>query len=383
MGPWQWFLGLFKKDGTLNLSENCIGEISAEIFYKELAINAAINLISNTISNAEFLTFEKGKEIKRDHYYLLNVEPNMNNNANKFWRNVIYRLVYNNECLIILHNNMFFVADSFNKKKFALKENIYTDVVIEDYQLNDVFFEKEVLYLELHNKKMRTIIDGLYSDYGKLISASKKHNLRKKAKRGTLEVPGSYGQTENAQEELDDLLSNRFKKYFEAEGGAVLPLTNGLKFNEAERETTNNPSQEGREIKNFVDDIFDFVAIAFAIPPQLLKGDVADTEKAVNNFITFCIKPLADLLTDEINRKVYGKEGYLKKDYVKFDVSRVKHVVIDDIANALDILFRIGANTINDSLRILGREVIDEEWANTRFVTKNYDIIENLLEGGD
>ena len=47
----------------------------------------------------------------------------------------------------------------------------------------------------------------------------------------------------------------------------------------------------------------------FPIPPQLLKGNVADTEKAFNNFLTFCINPIAELLTDEINRKLYGKNS--------------------------------------------------------------------------
>ena len=383
MAVWDWFLGFFNKDdGTLKL-DVCVGELTAEIFYKELAINSAINLISNTLSNAEFLTFEKGEEVKKDNYYLFNVEPNQNKSANKFWRDVVYKLVYENECLVIQNDGMFYIVDEFNIKQFALKENIYTDVVIDDYKLNKVFWESEVLHFELHNQKMKTLIDGLYSSYGKLITSSSRHNLRKRAKRGTLEVPGSYPQTDEAQEDLQNLLKNRFKTYFEAETGAVLPLTNGLKFIEAEDKVSNNPSQEGRDIRSFIDDVFDFVAIAFSIPPQLLKGDVADTEKAVDNFLTFCINPLADLLTDEINRKYYGKKLYLDNTHVKLDTTRIKHVDIQDIANAMDILTRIGANSINDNLRILGREKIDEDWANARFMTKNYERIENFIVGGD
>lgn len=383
MKAWDWFMGLFKKDGTLNLTDVCVGELSAEIFYKELAINAAINLISNTLANAEFLTFEKGKEVRKDNYYLFNVEPNQNKSASKFWRDVVYKLVYDNECLVVMIDDQLYLADSFNKTVFALKENIYKNVVIDDYQLQGLFYESKVMHFELHNQKMKTIIDGLYGSYGKLISSSSKHNLRKRAKRGTLDIPASYPQTEEANEELADLLRNRFKRYFEAEGGAVLPLTNGLKYNESNEQASNNPSQEGRDIRAFIDDIFDFVAIALQIPPQLLKGDVADTDKVMNNFITFCIKPIADEITDEMNRKYYGKNLYLQKTYVKLDTTRVKQVDIKDVANALDILFRIGANTINDNLKILGREEIDEKWANERFITKNYDVIGNFKEGGD
>ena len=311
------------------------------------------------------------------------MEPNQNKSANKFWRDVIYKLVYDNECLVVMVNDMFYIAESFDKREFALKENIYTNVVINDYELNEFFIESNVLHFELHNQKMKTLIDGLYASYGKLISASSKHNLRKRAKRGILNIPGSFGQTEEQQNELQDLLTNRFKKYFEAEGGAVLPLTNDLTYEEAKEQITNNPSQEGRDIRAFIDDVFDFVALAFQIPPQLLKGDVADTEKAVNNFLTFCINPLADLLTDEINRKYYGKKAYLERTYVKLDTSRVKHVDLEKIANALDILVRIGTNTINDNLRILGREEIDEDWANERFFTKNYERIAEFMKGGE
>src|SRR5690606_11584374 len=98
---------------------------------------------------------------------------------------------------------------------------------------------------------------------------------------------------------------------------------------------------DGRDVRAFVDDIFDFVAIAFQIPPQLIKGNIADTEKAVNNFLTFCVNPVAELLTDEINRKMYGKRLFLERTYMKLDTSRIKAVDIKDVANALDVLLRI------------------------------------------
>ncbi|MED1539452.1 phage portal protein, partial [Bacillus pseudomycoides] len=58
---------------------------------------------------------------------------------------------------------------------------------------------------------------------------------------------------------------------------------------------------------------------------------------------------------------------------------------ITQLASACDVFFRIGANSINDILRMLGREPINEEWANKRYVTKNYESVENAaaLGGGD
>ena len=383
MAVTDWFVNLFKNRTIVNI-DGMYGELVGELFYKELAVQTSINLIANTVARSEFLTYEKGKEVRKSNYYLFNVEPNQNKSASKFWREVIQKLVYENECLVVQINDMLYIADSFTKVKFALKENIYKDIVIDEYELKDVFTESKVLHFELHDQKISTIIDGIYADYSKLVKASSMNYKKNNARRGTLEVPTNYPQTEKAQEDLENLLKNRFKRFFEAEGGSVLPLTNGLKYTELLSNIgAKSSSVEGRDIRGFIDDIFDYVAIAFQIPPSLLKGNTVDTKDAVNNFLTFCINPIAELLTDEINRKLYGKTLYLEKTYLKLDTTRIKAVDIKDIANALDILFRVGANTINDNLRILGREEIEDPIANERFVTKNYHTVKEALKGGE
>lgn len=100
----------------------------------------------------------------------------------------------------------------------------------------------------------------------------------------------------------------------------------------------------------------------------------------MNNFLTFCVKPIAEDITDEINRKMYGKKLFIERTYMKLDTSRIKVVNIKDIASSLDILTRIGANSINDSLRTLDREPVNEAWANERFMTKNYELVKNFKE---
>lgn len=112
-----------------------------------------------------------------------------------------------------------------------------------------------------------------------------------------------------------------------------------------------------------------------------MRGDVADLDDLVRQFITFCINPLAEIITDEINRKVYGKQKFLERTYCKLDTTRIRAVDIKDIASSLDILLRSGAYTINDSLRVLGKEPIDSEIGDQRFLTKNYARIEDVVAG--
>ena len=129
MKAWDWFMGLFDRpDGKVPL-DVCVGTLAGEIFYKELAIQACINLIANTVARGEWITYEKGKEARKDNYYLFNVEPNQNTSSSKFWRDVIGKLVYDNECLVIQEGGMFYVADSFEITRFAFKDNVYKDIV--------------------------------------------------------------------------------------------------------------------------------------------------------------------------------------------------------------------------------------------------------------
>lgn len=379
MGIKDFFISLFNSDGTLDLSAVECGKMSAEIFYKELAIQSAVNLISNAVSRSEFVTYNKGNPVRQDNYYLFNVQPNQNKSASKFWRDVVHKLVYDNECLVVMPKGTsgLYVAESFDKTEYALRDNVYKNIKIKDYQLRETLTERDVFHFELHDQKIKAIIDSLYQGYGELIGYSESNYKRSNAKRGALEIPATYPQTDQAQASLEKLLNERIRRFFEAESGAVIPLTNGIKYQDLSTSGYKSGS-DSRDIKQLIDDVFQFVAIGFQIPPSLLLGNVADTEKAVNNFLAFCVNPIAELITDEINRKYYTKQQYLDRTYVKLDTSLIKVADIKDIASALDILFRIGANTINDNLKILGREPVNDPIADKRFITKNYTDAENF-----
>lgn len=276
---------------------------------------------------------------------------------------------------------MFYVAKNYDVKKYAFKENIYKNVVVENLKLNKVFCESKVFHFELHNEKIRNLIDGLYKSYSKLIAASQSQYKKNNARRGTLEIPTSYPKTEKARKKLENLLSEKFKKYFEAENGAVLPLTDGMKYKEADSNIGSKGGSQGKDIRAFVDDIFDFVAIAFQVPPQLIKGDIADTDKLVNNLLTFCISPLTELLEDEINRKLYRKKAYLERTYLKIDSTRIRNIDITDLAASLEILIRVGGFTIDDVLKKLDMEPLETDWSKARWMTKNYERIDKVKGG--
>lgn len=370
----DWFLNLFNKNNTVPLADGDYENLEGEIFYKHLAIQSCINLIANTFSKSIFQTFEKGKEVRKENYYLFNVKPNQNLSSSEFWKKAINKLYKDNELLIIQPNNKLYIADSFNVKEYALKENVYSDIHFNNYTLSDELEESEVLHLNLNDSNAKNIIDGLYVEYAKLIKAGQISYVKNKNSKGVVTVDSGYPQTEQAQKDLNDLLNNRFKKFFNSGKDTVIGLSKGLTYEELGMNNKGKSVGEVRDVKH-IDDIFDFVGIAFNVPPQLIKGNISDTENAINNFLMFCINPLAKMLTDEINMKLYSKEDYLERTYMKIDTSRLRVTTLKEIANGLDVLTRIGANTVNDNLKELGREDINEDYANERYMTKNYEKI--------
>lgn len=378
----EWIDRIFpwvnRKTGKLEFNECFI--VQAEIYYKLLAIETAINLIANTMSLAEFKTFKKGINVKENNFYLFNIEPNLNQNANRFWRQAVHNMVYDNECLIVMQDDQLFVADSFERKEFAFYPNRYTNVKIENLILDKTYEEKDVLYLNLHSERMKNLIDGLYADYGRLIEYSKGTYKRSNAKRGILKIPTNYPKTVEASTNLERLLNEQFKNFFNAENGALLPLTNGLEYTDLTNQTYKNGS-DSRDIRNLIDDVFDYVAIAFQIPPQLLKGAVADSDKSFDNFMVFCIRPWLELIEKEINRKFYRKKEFCEKSFVSIDISMIKQNSILDMANAIDILTRNGVNTLNDNLKLLGRQQENSEIGEQRFMTLNLSKMEDIISG--
>ena len=362
--------------------KTCSVDESNDIYYKTLIAEASVNLITKTISRAEFQTFENGKETKKLNYYILNVEANKNKSASLFWRETIEKLLKKGEALILLQDNQMFLADSFTRNEFAFIENTYTNIAIGDYTLSDTKKESEVLYLKDNNSTISNAINGICNDYTKLINSSIKGYQNSKARKGKLKIPTNLPKTLQEEGKLQDHIQTTMADFMDPSKDAVYPETSGFEYTEVAESKGSKSNDSGRETKNFINDVFDFMAISYGIPPSLLKGDTVDTKDAVNNFLTFCINPLAKLITDEINRKMYGYKLYKERTYAKLDTSNIKTVDLKDIANSIDLLNRNGALTNDDILRALGKEPIGGDIGAMRFITRNLEVLDKVAETG-
>lgn len=380
MGLISWLVDRFGSPIPVSYNGDLFEEyedLVGDIYIRELAFLSAVNLVANAVSKCEFKTFTKGKEEKGREYYLWNLEPNKNQNSSVFLHKLISKLYRNNECLVIDQNGQLLIADNFSRKPYALYEDVFTQVQIGDFTFDRSFAQSEVLYFNLTESDTKKVVDGLYNSYSKLITYSMKAYQKSRGTKGifqydTLPVAGTP-----ERDAFDKLINEKIKKWLDGDS-AALPLGRGQEWKELEKKTYS--SESTRDIRALVDDISDFTARAFGIPPALLRGDVQDTSKAVDQLLTFCIDPLVDMIQEEINRKRNGYAGFSQGTYLKIDTKTMKHVDLLSVSTAIDKLISSGVFCVNDIRELVGEPIIDEPWAYEHFITRNYMPFEEALK---
>lgn len=358
-------------------------DILGEIYIRELAFNLVVNKIANAISKCQMNIYTDNKRDRNEEWYRWNVSPNPNQSAPVFWAKLIYQLYDNNEALIIPISGNLYVADSFIvNKQYAFYDYRFESIQIDDFSLSRAFRQNEVFYFQLNNKKMVTYLNGTMTLYTGLIKAAYSSYMASNGNKGFLKISQFAEREDDFQEYFNQLVNEDFKKFFES-SNAVMPLYEGYEYESLGNTGTQTNT---RDIKSLIDDVIQTTANAFNMPTSIAIGNVQDTSKAIDEFLTFCIDPLIRILEAEITRKSFTQSQVINGSYVKFDTTAIKHIDLLDVATAIDKLISSGCFTINDIRKTIGADEIDEPWANQFFMTKNYSAIEDLvnqLKGGD
>lgn len=348
------------------------------------AINVAINLIAGLVSKCEFKTYNAGRPFVGKEHYLWNIEPNANQNSTQFLQEVIYRLCRYNECLIFDYQGQLIIAESFQKSEFALKETVFSNVSRAGFTFNKNFLMSEILYLKLNNDDVAKLFRNLYSGYDQLIAEAIAKYKKSGGEKIILEISALAAGAPDYEEKLKELMTEYFKSYF-ASKNVVLPLHEGFKAVPQTSENSKKTANEISDIKTLTAEAFDRVGQALKIPPAILKGDIADISQLTDNLLTFCIDPLCDLITEETTRKRYGQVEYLKGNFMRIDTTCIKHIDIFGIAEKIDKLISSGMYCIDDLREKLGDYVLNTEYSQKHWITKNYQDINSLdyVEGGE
>ena len=380
MGIVQKAFDYFTRRSTVSVEEYFC-KIQVDYVYRKFAIETCIDLIANAMSKAEFKSYEKGKNKKNEMYYRLNVAPNGKTNATEFRKKLIRRLIFYNEVLIVSPSNSsseLFIADSWNVTEYDLKENIFSQVQINNKVLDRTFKESDVFYIKYADENIRQLVDAYYGAYGKLISSAmnvyKRSNARRYVMKGDLFRP----QDGSTQGQINDMMTSQFKTFMEADNaGSVFQLQEGYTL----EDFSGNYQSNSRDIKNLIDDIYEMTAAAFHVPKNLLKGDMSGLSDQVDAFLMFEIIPIAELIQDSFNAKLYDVEEYLSGDYLRVDTTMIKVVSFKDLAEAGDKAIGSGQCTINEMRERGGNDRVDDPRADKIYITKNYE--NPTAKGGD
>ncbi|PTG53165.1 phage portal protein [Staphylococcus chromogenes] len=349
-------------------------------YLKRMALETSINFIARTFSQSEFWV-KDGRELKRDKlYYKLNVRPNTDSSASDFWHKVIYKLVYDNEVLIIkTDTDDLLIADDFYREEFAVYEDVFKDVVVKDFKFERSFKMNEVIYLNYNNDKLQRFVESLFADYGELFGRMMDTQLRKNQIRGIVSVDSGGGN-------IDDIKMTRLQKYidkiysqFKNNGVALVPQVPGFEYKELSKDSTTGNDNGGENLQKVKRMIIDDVAKIVGIPSNLIHGDVADLSNAMTAYIDFCINPLIAKIEDELNSKFFTENEFISGKRIKV----VGINAVDPIKNAekVDKLISSSAAKQNEVREMLGLAPVD---GGDRFIlTKNYQTEDDLKGGED
>lgn len=368
--------------GTMVDSDgNPIGTVAsqqelANLAYKELAISICINLIANAISQCTARTYEKGVEVMGQNHYILNVRPNANESSSILWHKAVEKMVYDGEALIVNVKGCLYVADSYITNEFPILGNSYESVTIGNLSLNKVFRQDEVILLRLSNTNIKRLIDSLYNSYEEMLELCIEKYRIDNQQKYVLELDNVKVGDRMFNDKFKEVMQGQLQDFLENQN-AVLPLFKGQTLNDISKAggTTSN------DFQGLIENLFKTVAQAFNIPLNLLFGKTENITRDTKQFLVLTIEPIASMISEELSAKLYdGYNGFINKNYVRLDTSDIRHVDILEMANAVDKVLSSGILSINEIRETIGYNVIEEEYANKHWMTKNYSLAEDMLK---
>ncbi|WP_419079030.1 phage portal protein [Sellimonas intestinalis] len=342
-----------------------------------MAIEKAVGMIAHAIAKSEFIVNRKGKREKDHIYWLLNIRPNPNETATDFWIEAIRRLLLDEECVICYVGNHLYIADSFTVNNSVMVPETYSNVTIisndNTIKLQRGFTSNEIIHLRSRNKKIIGFLEKVLNIYNSTISAMCAAKKTSSIPRYTLDIEGSMPAIHTKDKEgkpkvvTIDQYKSDIKKLLESDEIEVLTNSSGLKVSQLQAQT--NVSSE--DIVKLANEIMVECAFAFDIPKAVFIGEITEKADSTNEFITYAVGWIVELLNDSLNAKLVGEEDYLKGEMIWIDMSKYKHVDIIESAANLDKLRSIGFN-FDEVREMAGWESLNTEFSQQRVITKNY-----------
>lgn len=347
-----------------------------QLAFKELALHIGISYIANTLSKCEFKVYEHGKEVKNRLYYILNVAPNPNQNSSQFINNFIENYYYYGHSLLVQSGDYLYCADNFDiDDTNPLKENIFYNVTFNCHQIKKKHKASDVFYMKLDNRSVKDLIDSLYMQYGEIISMALASYKRTNGTKYKLLLEQYRAGDPQFEKQFKEVVQAQLRTFIENDN-AVYQQFKGYDLQEFSSKT---PGDTG-DIIAMRKEVFEVTSQALKIPISMMLGNITNMNEIVKVYLSFCIDPLADMISEELTRKSYSFDEWQDGCYVKVDTSCVNHVDMLEVAN--EVYNLVGAGFSLDEVRSrLDTELLNTEFGQSHFLSKNFEPAEKVLQG--
>ncbi|MFS1016764.1 phage portal protein [Enterococcus casseliflavus] len=355
---------------------------SARAYLKTMAKNTVLDFVARTMSTLE-VKF-KNKDGTADWEYILNVRPNNDMSAATFWEKFFYRLMDDNEVLVIFtEDNQLLIADDFSRTEYAVYDDVFTGVTVKNYVFQKSFNMSDVIYIEYNNDKLDRFTKGLFEDYSELFGRIIEIAMRNNQIRGSV----SINATATANEKKDENGKTRTEKLqeyvdkiyqaFKTKSVAIVAKVKNIDYEEyTNKQGVSNQSLD--ELNKMKTSLIDDVANAIGVPTALIYGEKAELDSNLQAFRKLCIAPLMKKLEDELMAKIITKKEYKNGERIK--VSKVLPVSILENATQIDKIVSSGTFLRDEVREVTDYDPLPNGEGQQLIMTKNY---EKVTKGGE
>ncbi|EME3512165.1 phage portal protein, partial [Enterococcus faecium] len=283
-------------------------EVAQRSYLKTMAKNTVLDFVSRTMSTLK-ISFKNKTDVS-EWEYILNVRPNKDMSASVFWEKFFYRLLDENEVLVIFtDDNQLLIAEDFTRNEYATYEDTFENVLVKDYIFQRTFKMSDVIYLEYNNEKLDQFTKGLFKDYAELFGRILEVAMRNNQIRASVSIEGTGSvneeegkdgktRTQRLQEFIDKIYHS-----FRTNSVAIVPKLKGFGYEEyTNKQGVSNQSLE--ELNKMKTSLIDDVANAVGVPTALIYGEKTELDQNMKAFRELCLVPLVTKLEDELIAKI-------------------------------------------------------------------------------
>lgn len=368
---------LWQRDKEIQSLAEIIAVDMEKLNLSKLAIEKAVMMIAKAIAKSDILIQTESKE-KNKHEYRLNIQPNDHECGTVFWTEVVRKLLTVQEALIIPLGGKYYLASAWQVSNNVLTERNYSNITLTcagyNYSIYKKFRSSEVIHLKYDNARIRLYLQNVVGQYDRTLDAVNammrmSSMPRFKLKLGTSALSFREKQADGTDKVMTkDQYVKKIKNLLESDELAVLTESDNVSVDQLQV----NTAIKAEELAKTALQINNEVANAFDIPEAVFNGNITEKSDATNEFITYAVGPVAEVINDTLTAYIVGEADYCAKDEkVMVWLARFKHVDVVDSATNLDKLRGIGFNY--DEIReMVGYPLLNTEFSQARALTKNY-----------